>query len=90
MALRTGLAVTVAGVAGSLADSVLGERLQERRYCPACESYTESRLHHCGTESRHVSGIEGFDNDLVNLVCTAVGCIVTLPFVCATIDTSLS
>lgn len=65
--------VTGAGVFGSLLDSLLGELAQERRFCPVCDEPTESPVHRCGTMTTHVGGVEGFDNDMVNLACTAGG-----------------
>lgn len=72
-ALPIAAIVALAGMLGSLADSVLGEKLQERRWCPACELPTEARVHDCGTPTEHLSGLAWFDNDVVNLSCTAVG-----------------
>jgi uncharacterized protein (TIGR00297 family) len=63
----------LAGVAGSLVDSVVGELVQERRYCPSCEKATESRVHRCGTPTLHTGGVPGLDNDVVNLACTLTG-----------------
>jgi uncharacterized protein (TIGR00297 family) len=79
--LRVGSGVVVAGVAGSLVDSLLGELVQERRRCPICGVLTESRVHRCGAATVHVAGVRGVDNDLVNVACTAVGCLVMTPFV---------
>jgi uncharacterized protein (TIGR00297 family) len=79
--LRVGSGVVVAGVAGSLVDSLLGELVQERRRCPVCGTLTEARVHRCGAATVHVGGVQGVDNDLVNLACTAVGCLLMTPFV---------
>ena len=79
--LRPASGVVVAGIAGSLADSLLGELVQERRKCPTCNLLTESMVHGCGAETVHYGGVRGIDNDLVNLACTAIGCITTIPFV---------
>lgn len=61
------------GVAGSLADSVLGATLQERRRCVRCGAGTERLMHTCGGETRVVGGVPGFGNDLVNLASVAFG-----------------
>lgn len=87
-ALRLGPAVVVAGVAGSLTDSLLGELAQERRRCPACDLPAEARMHHCGAQTDHVGGVVGVDNDLVNLACTAVGSLFVIPFAMDLIETS--
>ncbi|HYI14850.1 MAG TPA: DUF92 domain-containing protein [Thermomicrobiales bacterium] len=79
-ALRIGPGVVVAGLAGSLADSLLGELVQERRRCPACDVLTEARVHHCGTATVHAGGVRGVDNDVINLACTAVGLLAMIPF----------
>lgn len=68
-----GSVVAASGVAGSLVDSLLGETVQERRYCPACERMTEARIHRCGTPTDLRGGVRGIDNDVVNLACTLAG-----------------
>ncbi len=71
------------GIAGALADSLLGSTLQERRYCPACSALTERRLHNCqpqGIETMVVRGIRRFDNDGVNLTSTAIAAVVAAIF----------
>jgi len=67
------LAVLVGGVAGAVADSLLGATVQERRWCAACNAATERVRHHCGTMTRRVGGVAAVGNDAVNVACTAVG-----------------
>ena len=67
------MAVFAGGVAGSLADSLVGATIQERRWCDGCSEPTERRAHTCGRETRVVGGIPGARNDFVNVVCTLVG-----------------
>ncbi len=67
-----------AGVAGALADSLAGAMLQERRWCSACRAPTERAVHVCGTRTGRIGGIAGFDNDVVNLLCSFVGALVAL------------
>jgi len=71
-------AITVGGVAGALADSILGATIQTRRWCDLCAESTERLVHRCGTTTRPVGGLAGFDNDSVNTVCSAVGALVAL------------
>lgn len=71
-------AVALGGVAGALADSLLGATLQARRWCDLCARSTERLVHSCGTPTRHAGGVAGFDNDAVNAVCSGVGALVTL------------
>ena len=66
-------AVLVGGLAGSLADSVLGASLQSRRWCDQCNKWTERRVHTCGFRSRHTKGIRWMTNDVVNLLAALVG-----------------
>jgi uncharacterized protein (TIGR00297 family) len=71
-------AITVGGVAGSLADSLLGGTIQARRWCDLCAESTERLVHRCGTPTRPAGGLAGFDNDSVNTVCSAIGALVAL------------
>ena len=71
-------AVFIGGLAGSLADSLAGATVQERRWCNACERFTERRVHSCGNATRVVGGIAGVRNDFVNVVCTIVGASVAM------------
>ena len=67
------VAVFLGGIAGSLADSLIGATVQERRWCDQCTKSTERRIHSCGSTTRVVGGIPGARNDFVNVVCTMVG-----------------
>jgi uncharacterized protein (TIGR00297 family) len=71
-------AVFTGGVVGSLADSLAGATVQERRWCDRCSSSTERRVHDCGTGTRVIGGMPGARNDAVNLLCTLVGGIVAV------------
>ncbi len=66
--------ITLAGLAGSSADSLLGATIQAIYWCPACEKETERHpLHTCGTATTLMRGWAWLDNDWVNTACTAVG-----------------
>jgi uncharacterized protein (TIGR00297 family) len=67
------LATLFAGFFGTLADSLLGATVQERRYCDACAALTERATHGCGRSTRRAGGIRGVDNDVVNTFATLAG-----------------
>ncbi len=70
------VAVLAGGIAGSVADSLLGAVLQQKRWCDTCHAPTERVVHGCGSTTRHVSGLAWLDNDAVNAACTVVGAVV--------------
>jgi len=70
------VATFVGGLAGAVADSLVGATIQERRWCDVCFEATERRVHSCGETTRVTGGIPGARNDFVNVVCTVVGSIV--------------
>ncbi|HZW03757.1 MAG TPA: DUF92 domain-containing protein [Anaerolineaceae bacterium] len=71
--LRLG-AVTLAGLAGSLVDSLLGATVQAIYFCPTCQKETERHPRHtCGTDTTPLRGWRWLDNDWVNAACTLAG-----------------
>jgi uncharacterized protein (TIGR00297 family) len=69
-------AALVGGTIGMLFDSLLGATVQASYICPRCQKPTESRVHHCGTPTELVHGLPWLNNDLVNLLSTAMGAVV--------------
>jgi uncharacterized membrane protein len=63
---------TLIGFVGMLADSTLGAGLQGRFHCPTCNEPSEWRRHRCGTPTVWRGGVWWLDNDLVNLLATAL------------------
>ena len=68
--------VLIGGVAGSIADSLLGATLQSLRYCPVCQRDCETNPHACGTPTTVRRGLRWFDNDAVNFAATLCGALV--------------
>ena len=72
------LLITLAGLGGSLFDSLLGATAQAMYYCPADKKETEKHpMHTCGTATVHIRGWTWLDNDRVNFACGAFGVLLT-------------
>lgn len=71
------LSIGVAGMVGTLLDSVLGATAQGTYICTVCGLETESRRHH-GQRAKRVRGLRLLDNNGVNLVATGCGALVAL------------
>jgi uncharacterized protein (TIGR00297 family) len=71
------LLLSVAGLLGGLGggffDSLLGATVQAIYYCDRCEKETERTTHRCGAQTRSLRGWRWLNNDLVNLISSAVG-----------------
>lgn len=65
-------AAAAAGLAGALADSLLGASAQAMYRCAVCGGETE-RAEHCGAETRRVRGLSWMTNDAVNLLSSLLG-----------------
>lgn len=70
---ETALSALIGGVSGCVLDSLLGATLQERRWCSACQSATERRVHRCGIQTERRGGLAWLDNDAVNALATLGG-----------------
>ena len=66
----------LAGVIGSLVDSLLGATVQGIYYCDTCDKETERELHRCGNRTRLVRGWRPLNNDWVNWIGTLAGALV--------------
>lgn len=63
----------VAGLVGSLFDSLLGASVQRIYWCDHCEKETERQVHGCGGRTRPLRGWSWINNDMVNLLSSLVG-----------------
>jgi uncharacterized protein (TIGR00297 family) len=72
------LAVTAAGLAGALGDSLLGATIQCKLWCEGCKSSTERAVHTCGAATIRSGGLSWLNNDGVNFVSTMIGGLVAL------------
>lgn len=72
---RRGVAVAVvAGLGGSLVDSLLGATVQALNRCPACGALTEAPVHRpCGQPTELIRGLAWMTNDTVNALATLFG-----------------
>ncbi len=71
--------VTLAGLAGSLVNSLLGATLQVIYTCPTCAKETERHpTHTCGTATVYLRGWRWLNNDWVNTACAIAGALLAL------------
>jgi len=68
--LARSILICLAGLFGSLVDSLLGDTVQAIYHCPTCNKETERHpVHSCGTPTQHVRGWKWLNNDWVNFAC---------------------
>jgi uncharacterized protein (TIGR00297 family) len=70
--------VGVGGLAGGLADSLLGATLQARYRCATCGTAGESPRPCCGATPALAGGLRWMTNDTVNMLATVAGAAVAL------------
>lgn len=63
----------LAGLGGSLVDSLMGATVQGIYWCGHCQKETEKRIHTCGEHTRLLRGWAWLDNEWVNFICSAIG-----------------
>ena len=68
------LPITIAGLLGSLTDSILGRFIQAQFKCKKCDKKTEDR-YHCNDNTILIYGSRWIGNDMVNFITTIVGAI---------------
>jgi uncharacterized protein (TIGR00297 family) len=68
----------LAGLTGSLFDSLLGATIQQLYYCDHCQKDTERKVHRCGQVTRPWRGYAWLNNDRVNFLSSAVGGVVAV------------
>lgn len=77
--MTTIVAVTAAGVLGSLVDSFLGATVQAMFYCGYCDKETEKHpVHICGNSTTFLRGWKWMNNDCVNGICSLAGAVTML------------
>ncbi len=74
---RLWIGVVLAGLLGSLADTVLGATVQAQYRCSVCGRTTEKTAH-CDTPTTLVRGYRWINNDAVNWMCAVTGAIAML------------
>lgn len=67
------IVAVVGGLTGSLFDSLLGATMQGIYYCDWCGRETERAIHRCGRVARPVRGWGWVNNDVVNVLASALG-----------------
>jgi len=65
------------GISGAVVDSLIGATIQRRGYCGVCQKPTEA-LKHCGEKTVPTGGAYFMENNLVNVVSTIAGGLVSL------------
>jgi uncharacterized protein (TIGR00297 family) len=67
-----GLIGLVSGLIGACFDSILGATVQQMYFCTECRRKTEKKIH-CGVQTTKISGLNGCNNDVVNVTSSVIG-----------------
>jgi uncharacterized protein (TIGR00297 family) len=70
--------IPLAGLLGSLFDSLLGATVQAIYYCDFDQKETEAAFHRCGRATRLIRGWRWLDNDWVNFLSSIVGSLIAV------------
>ena len=65
--------IIIAGLLGSVVDSIIGATLQAQYRCSICGKITEKKNHCQTAQVIRVAGLELIDNDVVNGICALTG-----------------
>ncbi len=71
--------ISVAGLVGMFADSIIGGTLQRMNKCVECGKIVESKQH-CEKDTTHHKGIKWINNDMNNFMGTTIGGLFALLF----------
>ncbi len=77
-AFAAAAAIALAGIAGSLVDSLIGAALQITYRCPACGQISERPIDACGVPGERAKGLTWVNNDVVNLAAALTGAAVAM------------
>ena len=76
--MRDAAAIALAGIAGSLIDSLIGAVAQARYRCPACGQESERPVDRCQQRGTLIKGLAWVDNDVVNVAAAIAGATVAM------------
>ncbi len=65
--------IIIAGLLGSVVDSIIGSTVQAQYKCPNCGKVTEKKVHCQTHKTELIAGVKIIDNDLVNAACALSG-----------------
>ena len=69
--------ILLAGIFGSVVDSILGALVQKQYRCTRCGRTTEREIH-CDVTARQIRGKKFITNDVVNLSCSLTGLLISI------------